>query len=147
MAPDQHIIADRTLIRVAQIISAIFTPFSIPFLAFLILFLFSYLHIMPLAYKLIVLGVVYCFTILMPTITIFVFRKVNGFSPADLTERKRRFIPFLLTILSYILCLFMITQNLKRFIQVIIIFQLLNNTATLIIVTLYYFQSNHEYSL
>ncbi|TWV14080.1 hypothetical protein FQ707_05295 [Bacteroidaceae bacterium HV4-6-C5C] len=107
MAPDQHIIADRTLIRVAQIISAIFTPFSIPFLAFLILFLFSYLHIMPLAYKLIVLGVVYCFTILMPTITIFVFRKVNGFSPADLTERKRRFIPFLLTILSYILCLFM----------------------------------------
>lgn len=56
-------------------ISAVFTPFSIPFLAFLVLFIFSYLRIMPLQYKLIVLGVVYCFTILMPTLTIFIFRK------------------------------------------------------------------------
>ena len=76
---EQHIIADRTLIRTARIISGILTPFSIPFLAFLVLFLFSYLRIMPLQYKLIVLGIVYCFTILMPTMTIFLFRKVNGF--------------------------------------------------------------------
>lgn len=88
-------------------ISAIFTPFSIPFLAFLILFLFSYLRIMPIQYKLIVLGVVYCFTILMPTLTIFLFRKINGFSPEDLGERKRRFMPFLLTITSYVFCLVM----------------------------------------
>ena len=94
---EQHIVADRTL----------FTPFSIPFLAFLILFLFSYLRIMPIQYKLIVLGVVYCFTILMPTLTIFLFRKINGFSPEDLGERKRRFMPFLLTITSYVFCLVM----------------------------------------
>ena len=104
---EQHIVADRTLIRTARVISAIFTPFSIPFLAFLILFLFSYLRIMPLQYKLIVLGVVYCFTILMPTLTIFLFRKINGFSPEDLGERKRRFMPFLLTITSYVFCLVM----------------------------------------
>lgn len=102
---EQHIVADRTLIRTARVISAIFTPFSIPFLAFLILFLFSYLRIMPIQYKLIVLGVVYCFTILMPTLTIFLFRKINGFSPEDLGERKRRFMPFLLTITSYVFCL------------------------------------------
>lgn len=104
---EQHIVADRTLIRTARVISAIFTPFSIPFLAFLILFLFSYLRIMPIQYKLIVLGVVYCFTILMPTLTIFLFRKINGFSPEDLGERKRRFMPFLLTITSYVFCLVM----------------------------------------
>ena len=104
---EQHIVADRTLIRTARVISAIFTPFSIPFLAFLILFLFSYLRIMPIQYKLIVLGVVYCFTILMPTLTIFLFRKINGFSPEDLFERKRRFMPFLLTITSYVFCLVM----------------------------------------
>ena len=63
----QHIITDKTLIRAAKAVSVIFTPFSIPFVAFLILFVFSYLRIMPLQYKLIVLGVVYCFTILMPT--------------------------------------------------------------------------------
>lgn len=104
---EQHIVADRTLIRTARVISAIFTPFSISFLAFLILFLFSYLRIMPIQYKLIVLGVVYCFTILMPTLTIFLFRKINGFSPEDLGERKRRFMPFLLTITSYVFCLVM----------------------------------------
>lgn len=107
MVEEQHIVADRSLIRTARVISAIFTPFSIPFLAFLILFLFSYLRIMPIQYKLIVLGVVYCFTILMPTLTIFLFRKINGFSPEDLGERKRRFMPFLLTITSYVFCLVM----------------------------------------
>ena len=108
MVEEQHIVADRSLIRTARVISAIFTPFSIPFLAFLILFLFSYLRIMPIQYKLIVLGVVYCFTILMPTLTIFLFRKINGFSPEDLGERKRRFMPFLLTITSYVFCLVML---------------------------------------
>ena len=54
MVEEQHIVADRSLIRTARVISAIFTPFSIPFLAFLILFLFSYLRIMPIQYKLIV---------------------------------------------------------------------------------------------
>ncbi|WP_300811652.1 hypothetical protein [uncultured Bacteroides sp.] len=103
----EHIIADKNLIRTARVVSAIFTPFSIPFLAFLILFIFSYLRIMPLQYKLIVLGVVYCFTILMPTLTIFIFRKINGFSPQDLTERKHRFVPFILTITSYVFCLLM----------------------------------------
>ena len=107
MVEEQHIVADRSLIRTARVISAIFTPFSIPFLAFLILFLFSYLRIMPIQYQLIVLGVVYCFTILMPTLTIFLFRKINGFSPEDLGERKRRFMPFLLTITSYVFCLVM----------------------------------------
>ena len=104
---EEHIIADKTLIRTAKVISAVFTPFSIPFLAFLVLFIFSYLRIMPIQYKLIVLGVVYCFTILMPTLTIFLFRKINGFSPEDLGERKRRFMPFLLTITSYVFCLVM----------------------------------------
>lgn len=107
MVEEQHIVADRTLIRTARVISALFTPFSIPFLAFLILFLFSYLRIMPIQYKLIVLGVVYCFTILMPTLTIFLFRKINGFTQEDLGERKRRFTPFMLTITSYVFCLVM----------------------------------------
>ena len=70
----EHIIADKTMLRVARVTSMVFTPFSIPFLSFLVLFLFSYLRIMPIQYKLIVLGIVYCFTILTPTITIFLFR-------------------------------------------------------------------------
>lgn len=107
MERNDHILTDRALIRIARVVSAVFTPFTIPFLAFLILFLCSYLRIMPLQYKLIVLGVVYCFTILMPTLTIFLFRKLNGFTSEELTQRQHRYVPFILTITSYIFCLLM----------------------------------------
>ena len=52
----EHIIADKTMLQVARATSMVFTPFSIPFLSFLVLFLFSYLRIMPIQYKLIVFG-------------------------------------------------------------------------------------------
>ena len=106
----EHIIADKTMLRVARITSIVFTPFSIPFLAFLVLFLFSYLRIMPILYKGIVLGIVYCFTILTPTITIFLFRKINGFARQELSERKKRYVPMLLTIISYVFCLLMMRK-------------------------------------
>ncbi|MCS3307413.1 hypothetical protein NXW15_08120 [Bacteroides thetaiotaomicron] len=106
----EHIIADKTMLRVARVTSIVFTPFSIPFLAFLVLFLFSYLRIMPILYKGIVLGIVYCFTILTPTITIFLFRKINGFARRELSERKKRYVPILLTIISYVFCLLMMRK-------------------------------------
>ena len=106
----EHIIADKTMLRVARITSIVFTPFSIPFLAFLVLFLFSYLRIMPILYKGIVLGIVYCFTILTPTITIFLFRKINGFARQELSERKKRYVPILLTIISYVFCVLMMRK-------------------------------------
>ena len=106
----EHIIADKTMLRVARITSIVFTPFSIPFLAFLVLFLFSYLRIMPILYKGVVLGIVYCFTILTPTITIFLFRKINGFARQELSERKKRYVPILLTIISYVFCLLMMRK-------------------------------------
>lgn len=100
----------KTLIRTSRIISRVFTPFSVPFLAYLVLFIFSYLGMMPWSYKLIVLGVVYCFTILMPVLTIFLFRKINGFTHAELSRRKRRYMPYLFTIISYIFCLLMMQR-------------------------------------
>ena len=106
----EHIIADKTMLRVARVTSIVFTPFSIPFLACLVLFLFSYLRIMPILYKGIVLGIVYCFTILTPTITIFLFRKINGFARQELSERKKRYVPILLTIISYVFCLLMMRK-------------------------------------
>jgi len=131
---EEHIIADTTLIKTARIVSAVFTPFSIPFVAFLILFLFSYLNIMPLAYKLIVLGVVYCFTILMPTLTIFLFRKINGFEAKDLTDRKKRYVPYLLTIISYVFCMLMMRKlNIPWYMSGIILTALLMMLISIIL--------------
>lgn len=133
MEKDEHILTDRTLIKISRIISAIFSPFSIPFLAFLILFLFSYLRIMPIQYKLIVLGVVYSFTILLPTLTIFLFRKINRFTTEDLGKRQHRYVPFVLTITSYVFCLLMMKRlNMPWYITGIILASL----VTLIICVL-----------
>lgn len=107
----EHIIADRTMLRAARVISMVFTPFSIPFLSLLALFLFSYLRIMPMKFKVIVLGIVYCFTILTPMLTIFLFRKINGFDRQELSERKKRYVPIMLTIISYVFCLLIMRKS------------------------------------
>ena len=89
----------------ARIISMIFTPFMVPFVAFCLLFFFTYLRIMPLSYKITVLVLVYCFTILLPMLGIYLFQKINGWGVRELGHREKRFIPYGLTILSYMACL------------------------------------------
>ena len=48
----------------------VFTPFYLPVVGLVSLFLLSYLSLMPTAYKLQVLTLVYFFTILLPTVLI-----------------------------------------------------------------------------
>ena len=113
---------EKRLRTASRIISGIFYPFIIPFGGFLVLFLFSYLRIMPFQYKLIVLAVVYCFTILMPMLTIFLFQKINGWGIKELSHREKRFIPYILTIMAYVFCLLMMYKlNLPRYMSGIIL--------------------------
>lgn len=110
----------------ARIISAVFTPFMVPFVAFLLLFFFTYLRVLPLQYKLTVLIMVYCFTILLPMLGIYLLQKINGWTLQELGNRKKRFIPYLITIMSYTGCfLTMYRINLPRYMSGIIIATLL----------------------
>ena len=110
------------VIKVAKIISAIFNPFVVPFLAFLVLFFCSYLRMLPLTYRLIVLGIVYAFTILLPMIAIFFFRKINGWGIGAFRDRRKRFVPYLLTIICYVSCLVMMVRiGLPRYMTGIIL--------------------------
>ncbi|CCY92036.1 uncharacterized protein BN461_02261 [Bacteroides sp. CAG:1076] len=115
-----------TLFMAARIISAIFTPFMVPFVAFLLLFFFTYLRVLPLQYKLTVLIMVYCFTILLPMLGIYLLQKINGWTLQELGNRKKRFIPYLITIMSYTGCfLTMYRIHLPRYMSGIIIATLL----------------------
>ncbi len=98
------------LLRMARIISKLFSPHYISFLAFLVLFLFSYLRIMPLRYKFTVLALVYCFTIFLPTLTVFLFRKINGYTADYMVRREPRFISLGLHFMSYVFCLVMMRR-------------------------------------
>ena len=87
--------------RAAKILSFLTTPFISPTIAFLLLFFCTYIRILPITYKVIVLSIVFVFTFLLPMFVILLFQKVNGWGTHELGERKKRFIPYLLTIMSY----------------------------------------------
>lgn len=56
----------KRMILAARIISMIFTPFYLPVLSLLALFIFSYMSRLPLIYQLKVLILTYLFTVLLP---------------------------------------------------------------------------------
>lgn len=95
----------------ARIISALFMPFYLPLVGLIALFMFSYLSMLPLAYKIYVLAVVYLFTILMPTLLIYLYRRFHGWSLLELGKRERRMVPYVISILSYIACLYVMDSN------------------------------------
>ena len=77
----------------------------VPLFAFALLFVFSYLNVMPLPYQLFVLSIVGTFTVLAPGLFIGIYKWINKWNFEELNERKRRFIPYLLTMMSYMTCL------------------------------------------
>lgn len=120
--PDSRNERPDALFVAARIISMVFTPFMVPFVAFCLLFLFTYLRIMPWDYKITVLALVYCFTILLPMLGIYLFQKINGWGVRELGHREKRFIPYGLTILSYMACLLtMYRIHLPRYMSGIIV--------------------------
>lgn len=95
---------ERILVITSKVISGISLPFFIPFIAFIALFLFTYLRVMPIEYKLIVLGIVASFTILLPVLLIFLFLKMSGTPNSSLSDRGKRYVPYILTIISFVFC-------------------------------------------
>lgn len=100
---------NRFLLTTAKIISQITSPFYLPILAFLLIFTFSYLRLLPWQYKGIVIALVYFFTALLPRTLIFLYVKVNGWRHRHLGMRENRYVPYVLSILSYAALLHIMT--------------------------------------
>ena len=98
------------LITAAKIYSAVFSPFYAPFWAFMWLFIFSYLRMWPLGYKVFVISIVLLFTVIIPRVTIDLFRRVNKWTHWQLSHREHRHMPYFITIARYIACLVLFMQ-------------------------------------
>ena len=98
---------ERNIIYAAKAISALFSPFYLAIVGLAILFVFSYLSLLPLGYKLSVLVVVYLCTVLLPTFLIRVYRRYQGWSRIELGIKERRMIPYVIAILCYFLCYYL----------------------------------------
>jgi len=138
-----HIAAEKAMRQAARVASLVFAPFSIPFLSFLALFLFSYLRILPVKYKLLVLEMVFSSTMLIPLAAIYLFRKINSLTRMQMGERKKRYVPILLTVISYAFCLFLMYRMHIPWYMTGIIFSFLLISAVCFAVNLKWKLSEH----
>ena len=97
---------EKNIILTARVISMVFTPFYLPIVGLMSLFFLSYLSLMPTAYKLQVLTLVYFFTILLPTVLIHLYRKYQGWNLIELGHKERRMVPYVISILCYFFCVY-----------------------------------------
>ena len=106
--------------------SMLFTPFYLPFIGLVALFLFSYLSIFPWPYKLQVLTMVYLFTILMPTVMIHLYRRYQGWNLIELGHRERRMVPYVISIICYFTCVYVMSRmHMPHFMGAIVVAGLL----------------------
>lgn len=106
--------------------SMLFTPFYLPMVGLVALFLFSYLSIFPLYYKVEVLTMAYLFTILIPTVMIHLYRRYQGWNLIELGHRERRMVPYVISIVSYFTCIYVMERlHMPHFMSAIIIAALL----------------------
>lgn len=92
---------NKYLVRAAQVISLIFHPWYIPLVGIILLLNFTYLSNLPKSMHLILIGIVYFFTILLPHITVKIYRQVNGWTSHEISQRERRLVPYVLSIICY----------------------------------------------
>ena len=117
---------EKQMILAARIVSMLFTPFYLPIIGLIALFFFSYLSIFPMLYKFQVLVMTYLFTILLPTVMIHLYRRYQGWNLIELGQRERRMVPYIISIVCYFTCIYLMERlHMPHFIGSIIIAALL----------------------
>ncbi|WP_157450693.1 hypothetical protein [Bacteroides sp.] len=87
----------------ARILSRIFTPFSVPFLSFVALLLFSHLNLTFTARDIFyILDIIFRYTIVMPIISIFFIHKINHLSYIEQHPRERSIGAFMISTFCYL---------------------------------------------
>lgn len=113
---------EKNIIIVARILSVIFTPFYLPLVGLIALFLFSNLSYYPFLAKIFVLTLVYLFTVLMPTLLIRAYRNYHGWTPIEFGAKEKRIIPYVISIICYFSCFyFMKRMHIPHFMGTILI--------------------------
>ncbi len=71
---------EKNIIFTARIMSMIFTPFYLPIVGLIALFIFSYMSLLPMMYKLVMLAMVYLLTVVAPSLLIHLYRLCQGWT-------------------------------------------------------------------
>lgn len=110
------------IMMAARAMSIVSTPFYLPVIGLAALFSFSYLTLLPWSYKLLVIAMVYLFTVLLPTLLIHLYRKYQGWSLLDIGAKERRMVPYVISILCYFACFYLMNVlHIPRFMSSILV--------------------------
>lgn len=113
---------EKNIILAARVMSMIFTPFYLPLVGLVALFIFSYMSLLPASYKLFILLLVYLFTVLMPSMLIHFYRRYQGWTPIELGKKERRIVPYIISILCYFCCFWLMNRlHVPRFMGAILL--------------------------
>lgn len=94
----------RNIMYFAKAVSIMSSPFYLPLVGLATLFAFSYLSEMPLIYKVFILLITYVFTVLLPKTLIRLYHRYHGWTLFELGAKEQRVIPYLVSIICYFLC-------------------------------------------
>lgn len=113
---------EKNIIFTARIMSMIFTPFYLPIVGLIALFIFSYMSLLPMKYKLVMLAMVYLLTVVAPSLLIHLYRLCQGWTSHELGRKERRLVPYIISIVCYFACFFwMEYRNTPRVISIIVV--------------------------
>ena len=113
---------EKNIIFTARIMSMIFTPFYLPIVGLIALFIFSYMSLLPMTYKLVMLAMVYLLTVVAPSLLIHLYRLCQGWTSHELGRKERRLVPYIISIVCYFACFFwMEYRNTPRVISIIVV--------------------------
>ena len=99
---------EKNIILTARIVSMVLTPFYLPVVGILAIFIFSYLSMFPWQAKLAYVLMVYAFTVLIPTLLIHLYRQYHGWTLIQLGQRERRMVPYAISIICYFTCFYIL---------------------------------------
>lgn len=113
---------EKNIIFTARIMNMIFTPFYLPIVGLIALFIFSYMSLLPMMYKLVMLAMVYLLTVVAPSLLIHLYRLCQGWTSHELGRKERRLVPYIISIVCYFACFFwMEYRNTPRVISIIVV--------------------------
>ena len=95
---------EKHIIFAAKALSVVFTPFYLPLVGLAVLLTMTYLSLLPWAYKLFLIVTFWVFTIALPSLLIRLYRRYRGWPPFMVASKERRVIPYVISIVSYLLC-------------------------------------------
>lgn len=125
----------KILLAISRFLTLLCNPILIPTIGFVALFTISYLIVFPIQYKLSVLGLIFTLTYLMPVLLIVLYLKLNSWTYRSLIiHRERRLIPYILVVICYLCCLYVMYRiNMPRCMIGIVVSALLSMIICMII--------------